>query len=455
MSYIGSTPTTQSFIAGTDYFNGDGSTVAFTLSRSVVSVNDIEVVINNVEQQPSTAYTVSGTTITFTSAPSAGTANIYVRYLSTTTQSITPSQNTVSYSTLNSDNQSKLGISFKNRIINGAMVIDQRNAGASVTTGYPVDRWQTYQSTTSKYTFQQNQGSITPPVGFVNYLGSTVASAYSATAADAFILYQWIEGYNIADFNFGSANATTVTVSFWVRSSLTGTHSGSLVNNAQDRSFPFTFTVNAANTWEKKSITIVGCPDGTWLTTNGQGLAVIFNLGCGSNFLATAGAWTNSSKYGVTGSVNIVATAGATFYVTGVQLEAGTQATTFDYRSYPTELAMCQRYYETSITGTAVANQVTAPSRMVATSFTSTSLNQNISFKVTKRSVPTITTYTASGLPGTGFFDAYIGGVWVTGTLNGITAYFNSFDIDFNVAPATTPNSSYITAGNWAASSEF
>ena len=138
MTYIGSTPTTQSFIAGTDYFNGDGSTVAFTLSRSVVSVNDIEVVINNVEQQPNTAYTVSGTTITFTSAPSAGSSNIYVRYLSTTTQSITPSQNTVSYSTWNSDLQNKT-FGFKNRIINGNMAIDQRNAGASasaVTSSY-------------------------------------------------------------------------------------------------------------------------------------------------------------------------------------------------------------------------------------------------------------------------------------------------------------------------------
>ena len=132
MSYIGSTPTTQSFIEGTDYFNGDGSTTAFTLSRSVVSPNDIMAVVNNVVQQPNSAYTISGTTITFTSAPSSGTSNVYVRYMSTTTQSITPSQNTVSYSTWNSDLQNKTW-GFKNRLINSAMVIDQRNSGASTT----------------------------------------------------------------------------------------------------------------------------------------------------------------------------------------------------------------------------------------------------------------------------------------------------------------------------------
>jgi hypothetical protein len=100
MAYIGSTPTTQSFISGTDYFNGDGTTVAFTLTRTVASVNDIEAVVNNVVQQPNSAYTISSTTITFTSAPSSGTSNIYVRYLSTTTQAITPSQNSVGTSQL-------------------------------------------------------------------------------------------------------------------------------------------------------------------------------------------------------------------------------------------------------------------------------------------------------------------------------------------------------------------
>jgi hypothetical protein len=355
MSYIGSTPTTQSFIAGTDYFNGDGSTTAFTLSRSVVSPNDIEAVVNNVVQQPNSAYTVSGTTITFTSAPSSGTSNIYVRYLSTTTQSITPSQNTVSYSTLNSDNQSKLGISFKNRIINGAMVIDQRNAGASVTqttsAPYSVDRFFIYGTVNSKFTAQQNAGSVTPPTGFTYYLGCTSSSAYSVTSTDRFDFGQAIEGYNIGDLGFGTANAKTTTLSFWVRSSLTGTFGGSLRNGSADRSYVFSYTINSANTWEQKSVTITGDTTGTWNTTNSQGLYINFSLGAGSTLSTTAGSWVAGNYLSVTGGTSVVGTSGATFYITGVQLEVGTQATTFDYRNYGTELGFCQRYFHRIVSG--------------------------------------------------------------------------------------------------------
>jgi hypothetical protein len=348
MSYIGSTPTTQSFISGTDYFNGTGSQTAFTLSRTVASVNDIQATVNNVVQVPNDAYTISGTTITFTSAPSAGTGNVYVRYLSTTTQAISPSQGTVGWAQLNSDTQQDLGISFKNRIINGAMVIDQRNAGASVTptTGvFTLDRWLAVAySAASKFSVQQNAGSVTPPVGFTNYLGVTSLSAYSVSASDFLCMNQSIEGYNIADLNFGSANAKTITLSFWVRSSLTGTFGGALSNVDGSRSYPFTYTISSANTWEQKSITVAGDTTGTWNTTNGVGLAVRIGLGVGSTYLATAGSWAAGNYFSATGATSVVGTNGATFYLTGVQLEVGTQATTFDYRSYGTELALCQRY---------------------------------------------------------------------------------------------------------------
>jgi len=350
MSYIGSTPITQSFISGTDYFNGTGAQTAFTLSRTVASVNDIQAVVNNVVQVPNDAYTISGTTITFTSAPSAGTQNVYVRYLSTTTQAITPSQGTVGWNQLNSDTQQDLGISFKNRIINGNMRIDQRNAGASVTPAngdYTVDRWQYEATQASKFTVQQNQGSVTPPAGFVNYLGLTVASSVSVGSSDYFLVEQSIEGYNIADLNFGSANAKTVTLSFWVRSSLTGTFSGALGSNGFNRAYTFTYSISAANTWEYKTITVVGCPDGTWLTTNGLGMHVRFALGTGSTYSSsTINSWGSSVVWNQTGSVNLVGTAGATFYLTGVMLEVGTQATTFTTAggSYGAELALCQRY---------------------------------------------------------------------------------------------------------------
>jgi len=388
MSYIGSTPTTQSFIAGTDYFNGTGSATAFTLSRSVVSVNDIQATVNNVVQVPNDAYTVSGTTITFTSAPSAGTNNVYVRYLSTTTQSITPSQNTVSYSTLNSDNQSKLGISFKNRIINGAMVIDQRNAGAAVTnaggTAYTLDRWYLFStSLTVAYSVQQ---SSTAPTGFSNSLKATITSSGTSAASDRYFIAQAIEGYNTADLGWGTANAKTVTLSFWVYSSLTGTFGGAIGNSDQDYSYPFTYTISAANTWTQATVTITGPTTGTWVgSTNGTGLKLYLNIATGSTRTGTAGAWAAAYYTNATGSVNIGATNGATIYWTGVQLEVGTQATTFDYRSIGTELSLCQRYYFKNN-----PQQATVYAALGTGYFSTTgNLNCYFSFPVTMRTQPT------------------------------------------------------------------
>jgi hypothetical protein len=238
---------------------------------------------------------------------------------------------------------------FKNRLINGAMVIDQRNAGASVTIPaskvYTVDRFFANASQASKFTAQQNAGSVTPPSGFTNYLGATSSSAYSPLlAADYFFLQQNIEGFNSADLGWGSANAKTVTLSFWARSSLTGTFGGVLTNENFNRSYPFTYTISAANTWEQKSITIAGDTSGTWVTTNGIGIQVIWSLGAGSTYSGTAGAWAGAGYISATGATSVVGTNGATFYITGVQLEVGSTATSFDYRPYGTELQLCQRY---------------------------------------------------------------------------------------------------------------
>jgi hypothetical protein len=400
MTYLGNTPTTQSFISGTDYFNGTGSQTAFTLSRTVASINDIQVTVNNVVQQPNDAYTISGTTLTMTSAPSAGTNNVYVRYLSTTTQAITPSQGTVSWNTLDSNVQGDLGISFKNRIINGAMVIDQRNAGASVTPTngngeYTVDRWAFQFSQASKFTVQQNAGSVTPPVGFTNYLGITSSSAYSIGANDYFTFYQPIEGLNISDLGWGTANAKTVTLSFWVRSSLTGTFGGALGNSGSGgaRSYPFSYSISAANTWEQKTITIAGDTSGTWLTTNGWGIAVQFGFGVGSTYSETAGAWVGTLEFSATGATSVVGTNGATFYITGVQLEVGTQATTFTTAggSYGAELALCQRYFWRNKCGGAGA------SLGVGYLATATIFRGYAQFPVAMRSAPTFTINTDGG----------------------------------------------------------
>jgi hypothetical protein len=390
MSYLGNTPTTQSFISGTDYFNGTGAQTAFTLSRTVASVNDIQAVVNNVVQVPNDAYTISGTTITFTSAPSAGTNNVYVRYLSTTTQAITPSQNTVSWSTLDTNTQQDLGISGKNRIINGNMVIDQRNAGASVSNdGYAVDRFNSFRDgSTVAITSQQ---STTAPAGFVNSMVVTTATSGTAGSGEGVGFQQRIEGLNISDLGWGTANAKTVTLSFWVRSSLTGTFGGALSNSAFNRSYPYTFSISSANTFEYKTITIPGDTSGTWLTTNGIGIRVYWDMGSGTSLKGTAGAWAGSGYVGATGATNLVGTNGATFYITGVQLEVGTQATTFTLAggSYGAELLLCQRYYE-------VAASTNVYTSVVASIFNTTDAYSRIDFKVPKRTTPSITVGTFS-----------------------------------------------------------
>ena len=344
---------------------------------------------------------------------------------------------------------------MKNRIINGAMVIDQRNAGASVTQTtsdlYTLDRYGIYGSVTSKFTVQQNANSATPPIGFVNYLGVTSSSAYSVGAGDQFVLYQIIEGYNLADLGWGTANAKTVTLSFWARSSLTGTFGGSIRNNATDRSYPFTYTISAANTWEQKAITITGCTDGTWLTTNGKGAYLTFSMGAGSSATGTPNAWASGSSYVQgTGSQSLVGTSGATLYITGVQLEVGSFATGFEYRQYTTELQLCQRYY-IRITGAMGSsnNSVVAQGSF----YTSTTAYYTWYFPTTMRAPPTLSS-TASGFS----MQVLNAGSDGPNATIGSGNYFSTYSVSFSATCASSGgasnNGSWITtnaAGSYAA----
>ena len=281
---------------------------------------------------------------------------------------------------------------FKSKIINGAMVIDQRNAGASVTPTsgqYLVDRWSADLTQASKYSAQQNAGAVTPPVGFINYLGATSLSAYAVLTGDYFVLQQRIEGLNITDLAWGTANAKTVTMSFQVYSSLTGTFGGSLLNSANTQCYPFSYSIPVANTWTTISVTIAGSTSGTWLTTNGIGIKVIFSLGAGASMSGTAGSWTGSVYLSATGATSVVGTSGATFYITGVQLEKGSTATSFDYRPYGTELALCQRYYE-------VVTQGAQATCLLSGVLVGTSNWLNLYYKQTKRATPTVA-LTATG----------------------------------------------------------
>jgi len=330
---------------------------------------------------------------------------------------------------------------FKNRIINGAMVIDQRNAGASVTQAagnqYSLDRWNIYGSAASKFTFQQNAGAVTPPAGYTNYLGITSSSAYSVSSTDIFMIRQFIEGYNIADLGWGAAGAATVTLSFWVRSSLTGTFGGVLQNYTDARAYPFTYTISAANTWEQKTVTVTGDTSGTWSTTNTGGITVTFGLGVGSSKSTTANSWAAGGYYSATGATSVVGTSGATFYITGVQLEKGSTATSFDYRSYGTELVLCQRYYEYGGVSTRSGNRASGTYQTV-----------QAFYKAQKRTSPTFTIsggYTSDGW-----------GTYGVGAHNNPTGSNDTLNWGNVEAIATSAvGASGVIACNWTSSAEL
>jgi hypothetical protein len=236
--------------------------------------------------------------------------------------------------------------SFKNRLINGAMVIDQRNAGAVIAypaDQYTLDRWFSRQDGGGVASLQQ---SSVAPAGFTKSILLTVTTSDSSvTGVDRYFITQAIEGFNCSDLAWGTASAQTVTLSFWVRSSVTGTYGGAIQNGGGNRSYAFTYTITAANTWEQKTVTIAGDTTGTWATDNSAGMQIRFGLGVGPTLTTAAGSWTAGNFISANGATNWISTNGATFYLTGVQLEVGTVATSFDFRSIGTELALCQRYY--------------------------------------------------------------------------------------------------------------
>ena len=287
---------------------------------------------------------------------------------------------------------------FKNRIINGAMVIDQRNAGASVAINtsvqYRLDRWSTYALTGSGHTVQQ---VIDAPAGFYYSQKVTVGTGATPSAAQQNIIWQPIEGYNVADFGLGASGASTFTFSFWVKSSVTGTFNVWLQNSDSTRAYATTYTISSANAWEQKTVTIAGDTSGTWVKTNGTGLVVGFSLGCGSNFNVTANTWSTGDYKATSGATNVIATSGATWAVTGVQLEKGSTATSFDYRPYGTELALCQRYFQKSYNTTEAVGLTTTTGevRWVAATAAGEAA-PTIMLPVVLRASPTVTLYSAN-----------------------------------------------------------
>jgi hypothetical protein len=325
-------------------------------------------------------------------------------------------------------------VTFRNKIINGACVIDQRNNGSAVTANgaYPIDRFYIEYSMDGAYSAVRD---TTAPTGFINSLKFTTTTADASLSASQYVICsQPIEGLNCTDLNWGAAAASAgqtaqpVTLSFWARSSLTGTFGGSLKNSGSSRSYPFSYTISSANTWEQKSITIAGDTSGTWLTTNGLGINLSFSLGAGSNFVGTAGTWAGANYLTSTGATSVIGTLNATFYITGVQLEAGTTASPFEYRQYGTELQLCQRYYINygqcgliAYSTQGVVATVSYPVTMRASPTVSISYNgvANTVYTIQTGATGVITPSifgTAQGI--TNFY--YLSGSWATGAGTGL-----------------------------------
>lgn len=349
---------------------------------------------------------------------------------------------------------------FKNRIINGAMVIDQRNAGASATPAastYTVDRFQYQSNLASKFQIGQNLNSVTAPTGFTKYLGFQTAAAVTVAAGDYFALVQPIEGYNMADIlsTWNTSTPTTVTLSFWVRSSLTGTFGGTLQGiSGSYRSYPFTYTIAAANTWTYITVTVAGdtsAPSSGWITNNGQGLNVWFGLGCGTTYSGTAGSWLSVNYLTATGATSVVGTLGATFYITGIQLEKGSTATSFDYKPFPNELALCQRYYSKSYNHDVVPGTATQVGMEVCGFQGASGLGGaygNIRFPVKMRTTPgTINIWDGAGTANTHSYT--YGGAGSAQTISnggswwGSGTPFNTSHSGFYMRPTTTQPSAW------------
>jgi len=355
---------------------------------------------------------------------------------------------------------------FKNRIINGAMLIDQRYAGVAVTVNsstatYGLDRWRGFgQSSAGVFTIQQN---AVAPSGFANSINIKVSTANTTIpAAGFYTLQQAIEGYNISDLNWGTSTAKNITLSFQANSSVTGTHSGSVKNSDGTRSYPFAYSIASANTWTPVSITVPGDTTGTWFTNTSIGLTLTFNLGSGR--VATANAWAAGNYDGATSSANVISTAGATFFVTGVQVEAGNTATSFEYRSFGTEVSLCQRYYQKSFSlGIAPVDGI-SQSTTDGTSLhlfnsydTGNGFFSPVYFQTKMRTSPTITFF-RSGSNGVtnGVWGTFDAGTWTSVTSISVTTCNDmSFLATGTRTSAFTTKTAYIGSGTWTASSEL
>ena len=326
----------------------------------------------------------------------------------------------------------------RNLIINGAAEVNQRSTG-TVTNGEAygaVDRFIGFAAAGGTFTLAQSTDS---PDGYNNSILATVTSADSSIASNDFYgISQRIEGQNVYHLGFGSSAAKTLTLSFYVKSSVTGTFGGAIRNSAGNRSFNFSYTVNSANTWEHKTYTIAGDTSGTWLTDTGIGLRVSWSLGDGSDRLQAAGSWGAGNFAGVTGQTNLITTGSATLQLTGVQLEVGSVATEFEHRSFGEELALCQRYFSLNCVGTGTATSTTVIQAQIPTI-------------VSMRAAPSIAIVdgtNAAGDPGIAFRNL----TGITGTVN---SNLNGVSVQLTCATTNSGNLHEVYANRLSFSAEL
>ena len=282
----------------------------------------------------------------------------------------------------------------KNLIINGAMVIDQRNSGSAVTGSGAVakmaaDRYSLYANTSATITAQQVSDA---PDGFEKSNKFTCTTAASSDVSGSRLqVVQGIEGYNTAHLQFGSSNAKTITLSFWVKASNAGTYGGSFTNGAVNRAYPYSYTISSANTWEYKTVTIAGDTSGTWATDNTSGMYIFWGLGVGSDFEGTANQWNGAFDIAPPSSFSLKDNLNATWQITGVQLEVGTVATEFEHRSYGEELALCKRYYQLVASYNVSGKPQLRWQGNICNIFSTTRAFINFPFDVEFRNSPTVT----------------------------------------------------------------